>query len=120
MGKRIPPSVRLEQEVFSGMATSGDPLGEAARRGAQLLLQKALEMEVTEFLGRGHYERGADGSVLGYRNGYEPKKVHMAEGTIDLQVPQLRETLEPFDLPVGRQGRSGSVPSRSGRRGCWS
>jgi len=97
MGKRIPPSVRLEQEVFSGMVTSGDPLGEAARRGAQLLLQKALEMEVTDFLGREHYKRGADASILGYRNGYEPKKVHMTEGTIELQVPQLRETLEPFE-----------------------
>jgi transposase-like protein len=79
------------------MVTDGDPLGEAARRGAQLVLQKALEMEVDAFLGRGHYERCAEGGLVGYRNGYEPKKVHLAEGSIELQVPQLRETLEAFE-----------------------
>ncbi|MFC2173864.1 hypothetical protein ACFLU6_14735 [Acidobacteriota bacterium] len=51
MKKRIPPSQQMEQEVFEGMATSEDPLGEAARRGAQLILQKALEKEVDGFLG---------------------------------------------------------------------
>jgi hypothetical protein len=42
----------MEQEIFGGMLTDGDPLGQAARRGAQLLLQKALEMETEDFLGR--------------------------------------------------------------------
>jgi len=97
MGKRIPPSERLEQELFSGMASSGDPLGEAARRGAQWILQKALEMEVKSFLCRGHYEHLPEGAIQGYRNGYERKEVHLAEGTIELQVPQLRETLEAFE-----------------------
>lgn len=72
-------------------------MGEAARRGAQLILQKTLEMEVDEFLGRGRYERSSEGSLVGYRNGYEPKKVHMAEGSIELQIPQVREALEPFE-----------------------
>ena len=95
--KRIAPSERLEKELFQGVATSGDPLGEAARRGAQLILQKALEIEVGDFLGRGRYERAGEGAVSGYRNGYEPKRVHTAEGTIELAVPQVRETLEPFE-----------------------
>jgi putative transposase len=83
--------------VFGAVATSGDPLGEAARRGAQLILQKALEKEVDDFLGRERYKRAAEGAVTGYRNGYEPKRVHTAEGTVELQVPQLRENLEPFE-----------------------
>ncbi|MFH1219259.1 MAG: IS256 family transposase [Candidatus Eisenbacteria bacterium] len=96
--KRIAPSERLEKDLFEGLATSGDPLGEAARRGAQLILQKALEMEVGEFLGRGRYERTGDvGELKGYRNGYEPKRVHTAEGTIELRVPQVRDNLEPFE-----------------------
>ncbi|MFC2172796.1 transposase [Acidobacteriota bacterium] len=95
--KRVPPSRQMEQEVFSGIATSEDPLGEAARRGAQLILQRALEKEVDEFLGREHYERRPEGPVNGYRNGYESKRVHTAEGTIRLKVPQVRETLEPFE-----------------------
>ena len=95
--KRIAPSERLEKEIFEGLVTSGDPLGEAARRGAQLILQKALEVEVDGFLGRGRYERCAEGALRGYRNGYEAKRVHLAEGTIELSVPQIRENLEPFE-----------------------
>ena len=77
--------------------SSGDPLGEAARRGARLILQRLIESEVEEFLGRGRYERLPEGAVHGYRNGYEPRRVHTAEGTIELSVPQVRDTLEPFE-----------------------
>ena len=94
--KKVPPSRRMEQELKQSVFGSGDPVGEAARRGAQLILQKAMEVEIDEFLGRGRYERNAD-STPGLRNGYEPRKVHTAEGTIELQVPQLRGTVEPFE-----------------------
>jgi transposase-like protein len=87
----------MEQELFEAMATSEDPLGEAARRGAQLILQKSLEKEVDDFLGRERYKRAPESAVTGYRNGYEPKRVHTAEGTVKLHVPQLRENLEPFE-----------------------
>jgi transposase-like protein len=99
----------MEQVLFEGVVASEDPLGEASRRGAQLILQKALEMEVEDFLGRSHYERGRDGAVRGYRNGYEAKKVHLAEGTIELRVPQIRDSLEPFDSSwlraIGKRSR---------------
>ncbi len=97
MAKRIPPSQKMEQELYTGLITSGDPLGEAARRGAQLILQKAIEAETEQFLGRRWYERAQDGATTGHRNGYERKKVHLAEGTIELAVPQVRNTLEPFE-----------------------
>jgi len=61
--KRIAPSERMEQELFAGLQASGDPLGEATRRGAQLILQKALEVEVDDFLGRGRYERSVNAAV---------------------------------------------------------
>ncbi|MFH1550387.1 MAG: IS256 family transposase [Planctomycetota bacterium] len=97
MAQRIPPSRRMEQEVFDGMSASTDPLGEAARRGAQLILQRTLEMEVEDFLGRGHYERSTAPTCRGWRNGYEPRKVQIAEGSIEIQVPQIRDSLEPFE-----------------------
>jgi transposase-like protein len=87
----------MEQELFTGLRSGGDPLGEAARRGAQMILQRVMEWEVEDFLGRGRYERSGDGALRGHRNGYEPKKVHMAEGSIELQVPQVRNALEPFE-----------------------
>ncbi len=95
--KRIAPSERMEKEIFEGIRCSEDPLGEAARRGAQLIIQKALEMEVSEFLGRDRYERIDAGSYKGSRNGYEARKIHMAEGTLDVQAPQIRDNLEPFE-----------------------
>jgi len=94
---RVAPSERLEQELMGCVITSADPLGEAARRGAQLVLQKALEIEVAIFLGRERYERAEDGALRGWRNGYEPKALHTGEGTIELAVPQVRDTLEPFE-----------------------
>jgi putative transposase len=95
--RRIAPSERMEQEISEALRVSEDPLGEAARRGAQLILQRALEAEVDDFLGRGRYERAADGAMAGHRNGYEPKNVQLAEGSIALAVPQLRDTVEPFE-----------------------
>jgi len=95
--RRVAPSQQMEQGFCEEVLASGDPLGEAARRGAQLLLQRALEAEIDAFLGRGRYERCTDGALLGYRNGYEPKTVHTAEGSLTLQVPQVRDTLEPFE-----------------------
>ena len=80
-----------------GLVSDADPLGEAARRGAQLILQKALEAEVSDFPGRARYERKGDGALRGYRNGYERKRVHTAEGTIVVEVPQIRESLEAFE-----------------------
>jgi len=95
--KKIAPSERLEKRFFEALSVSGKPLSEAARLGAQLMLQKALELEVGEFLGRGRYERSQDGAILGYRNGYEPRSVHTAEGSFDLKVPQVRNSLTPFE-----------------------
>jgi hypothetical protein len=51
MGKKVPPSVKMEQELYTGLITSGDPLGEAARRRARPILQKDIEAEVEQFLG---------------------------------------------------------------------
>jgi transposase-like protein len=98
----------MEQELRTGMGCSRDPLGEAARRGAQLILQRMIEEELDEFLGRKRYERKTE-SQPGYRNGYESKKVHLAEGSIELAVPQLRETVAPFESvwlkAIGRRSK---------------
>ena len=62
--KKIAPSERMEQDLMKGLVTDVDPLGEAARRGAQLILQKALEAEVSDFSGRDRYERKAEALVF--------------------------------------------------------
>ena len=47
--KRQLPSQLLEEQFLSP-ATRQAPLSEPIRLGAQLMLQKAVELEVTEFL----------------------------------------------------------------------
>ena len=70
-------------------------LSEIVRSGAQTMLQYALEREVTEALGRGHYENAPETTKeKGRRNGYESHRV--LTGAVTVQVPQIRETSTGF------------------------
>jgi len=95
--KRIPASARLEQAI-AGLLEDGtwDPgrLGELGRLGAQLIIQRAVEEEVSEFLARARYERTP--SAHGWRNGVRPRRLQTGEGELLVQMPQLRGTIEPF------------------------
>nr|WP_170246647.1 transposase [Nonomuraea zeae] len=73
-------------------------LEEVARLGAQLLLQTALEAEVTEFLGRNHYQRAASvpDAQPGSRNGYREVTVKTTAGPIQLERPKLCGTTAAF------------------------
>lgn len=55
-----------------------DPVEVIGRLGARLILQQALEDEVTEFLGRRRYERAEE--TVSHRNGYEPRKIRTTSG----------------------------------------
>ena len=57
---RVVPSERFRAELDAALAGVGaeqDPVEVIARLGARLILQQALEEEVSEFLGRARYER---------------------------------------------------------------
>ncbi len=52
---RIAPSERLHREldkIVAGAGDEEDPIEAIGRLGARLILQQALEEELTEFLGR--------------------------------------------------------------------
>lgn len=93
---RIPPSRRMEQEFFESIFQGKNLVSGMVCVGAQLMLQRALEEEVTAFLGRGHYKRGSR-LQNGYRNGYEPAAISSGEGKIQVYLPQTRETEFPFE-----------------------
>jgi putative transposase len=89
---RIVPSERYRDqldELIAGASDNEDPVEEIARAGARLVLQVALENEVTEFLGRERYER--DGKPVAYRNGYEERKVVTTSGPVEVERPRIRE-----------------------------
>lgn len=100
--KRIPPSVRMKEEVRALLrgdemegAPPQTPMRGFVRSLARYMLQVSIEEEASEFLGRGHYRRGQRLRV-GWRNGYEPKGVQTESGLLELAVPQLRATEERF------------------------
>jgi hypothetical protein len=62
--KRQLPSQLLEEQ-FLGLATPHTPLSESIRLGAQFMLQKADELEVTGFLGRNHDQRHGEVPLRG-------------------------------------------------------
>ena len=89
---KIVPSERLRREldeVLAGVAESDDPVEAVARLGARLIMQQALEDEVTEFLGRGRYARAEE--TVSHRNGYEPRTVKTTSGPVELERPRVRD-----------------------------
>src|SRR5437762_13536098 len=97
--KRVPPSVRLKEEIDGLLQGTGSssptpeepPMVGFVGRLARYMLQVAIEAEATAFLGREHYRRG-ERQRVGWRNGYEPKHVQREAGVLELAVPQLRGT----------------------------
>lgn len=87
----IAPSERFRREldgVIDGAGEESDPIEVIGRLGARLILQQALEEELSEFLGRERYERR--GEPIAHRNGYEPVTVKTTAGALRLQRPRVR------------------------------
>jgi putative transposase len=99
--KRVTPSDRLRaevDEVFAGGADLASAIEQVAQIGARLLLQTALEAEVSEFLGRERYVRaaGCEDAQQGSRNGYCDTTIKTTTGPVTLSRPKLRGTTEAF------------------------
>src|SRR5450755_2589049 len=90
--EKVAPSERFRREldeVLAGVGGEEDPIETVGRLGARLILQQALEDEVTEFLGRARYERA--GATVSHRNGHEPRTVKTTSGAMRLERPRIRE-----------------------------
>ena len=101
MPVRVSPADRIRHhidELFADGRPLQEILEEVARLGAQLLMQAALEAEVTEFLGRDRYQRAAacEDARPGSRNGYREVTVKSTAGPVGLARPKLRGTSEAF------------------------
>jgi transposase-like protein len=98
---RVCPTDRIHAKIdalFAEDRPLPEILEEVARLGAQLLMQAALEAEVTEFLGRDRYQRAAltEDARPGSRNGYREVSVKTTAGPVELARPKLRGTTEVF------------------------
>lgn len=97
MEARIAPSTRIA-EAIEALLSSGvdtvEQLPELGRLGAQLVIQHSVEDEVTAFLQRARYQRTP--AAQGSRNGVRSRTIQTAEGPLEIQVPQMRGTVEEF------------------------
>ena len=79
-----------------------DTLEAVVREGAQLMLQRALEAEVEEFLDRDRYVRTKD--FRGYRNGHSPaRSVGTGMGAVEVRLPRVSDVpadVEPFGSEI--------------------
>jgi len=74
------------------------PLRELTRIGARMMLQSAMEEEVTTYLERDLYERTS--SAKGSRNGSKPRTVKIGSGDIGIRMPQVRNAGGPFHSQI--------------------
>lgn len=84
---------KVIEENLAAFMELPSSLMELTKIGAGLMLQSALEEEVTAFLERDFYERKKVGK--GRRNGYKPRTVKVGSGDIGLRMPQVRG-ISPF------------------------
>jgi len=101
MPHRVSPTDRVRDhidELFASGRSLPEILEDVARLGAELLMQAALEAEITEFLGRDRYQRAAACADArpGSRNGYREVTVKTTAGPVTLARPKLRGTTEAF------------------------
>ena len=98
MSTRVSPIDRIGtdiDELFASDRDLGEVLEEVARLGVRLLMQTAIEAEVTEFLGRERYAHG-ERARPGSRNGHCPTTVKTTAGPVTIERPKLRGTEEAF------------------------
>jgi putative transposase len=96
--QRLSAPDRTREELralMNGDLGTAEGRSDLVRLALRLIVEEALEGEVSDALGRERYERG-EGEKAGYRNGYRTGKVKTAEGAVDYSAPQVRDTAEPF------------------------
>lgn len=86
---RVPASEATRKRIKEMMAGAAVEQSMMIREAVRLIIEEALEAEVTEAIGRGYYAHGEQAGC-GQRNGYRTGKLDCAEGRIDYGVPQVR------------------------------
>jgi putative transposase len=105
--RTLPPSAEIQAEIDKLLSKGmvDDPqkmLGDLARLGARLIIQRAVEEEFDGWLGRARYERrperqrGLKNYEAALRNGFRPRRLQTGEGELEIQIPQARHTTVPF------------------------
>jgi transposase-like protein len=99
----LPGGCQVDREVahFREQFEGRDLLDQLVRRGAQQMLQQAIEAEVQEFLEQHQQRRDQDGKRLVVRNGYQPsRKIVTGAGALEVEQPRVRDNSPAKDQRV--------------------
>lgn len=98
---KVLPSEALYKDFEEQLREGNVDLDGVVKLGARFMLQRAVEIEVREFVGRDYYRHVQEGQEKsGRRSGYEPRRVLTAEGAVEVKVPQVREAKRPFQSKI--------------------
>ena len=80
-----------ETSTFALLASDSaiDPLEDGVRQRVRRFIETILEEELQAVLGRGRYERSAEGAT-GHRNGHRERQVIGTFGAETVKVPRAR------------------------------
>ncbi|MGA8296617.1 MAG: transposase, partial [Acidimicrobiales bacterium] len=98
--RKLPPSEYIREELnellANGVGRDEDLAATLKETFSRLIVQRLLEAEQADFLGRrGRYGR-RDVVQRGSRNGYEPGWLRTADNPIRVRVPQVRNSGVPY------------------------
>lgn len=81
------------EQIFTVSAKEDDPIEALVRRGAQVMLEAALEQEVQQYLERARHQRSSqEAEFRGYRNGSaKERKLTIGSGTIKINAPRVSD-----------------------------
>jgi hypothetical protein len=115
---RLQDSLLESEESRPEESRPEDLLDDLSREGPRLIVQRTLEAEASEHLGRDYYQRVGNAAVhSGYRNGYERRILKRVVGRVPIQQPRLRGTRHPLFRTSLRP--NSTVPLRLPRRRSW-
>jgi putative transposase len=104
---------QLGRDLRQELSATGELAGDLFTRAGKLVVEELLKAEVADVLGRESSQRRGDLQAGGYRNGYKARGLKVAEGAIEVDVPQVRD----FVAEDGRRRpyRSGIWQALGGR-----
>src|SRR5436309_15274739 len=79
----------LRMALAEGLRKAGVEQADFLREGVRVLAQELMEMELADHLGAERHERTSERT--GYRNGSRERPWDTRVGTIELQVPRVRD-----------------------------
>ena len=77
-----------------------------------VLIDQAMLIERSNHIGAGPYERHADRD--GHANGFKPKTLQTRVGKIEVSIPQVRGSTDPFYPSAFERGQRSEVAEQAG------